>query len=325
MASVLINNWMNDIQKKIDFWYNNYTSTAGVFVISPLPLSPVVHLDILNHNVTSACPSTNYPAISFAHFPEPYYGNPDDQIEKLAVVLFYNPGPSGDDQLLSNNGPGTFHENYKKAGYNYFELSSNLQFCNGTINRFWNPKNNQLINLFEDLSFEKPELNPLFLDLVPWHSDKFNGVEISRYNLPNCIDELKRNVFLPAILNAQNSAISHYLNKVTNSTSKIVMFAVGAKYSRDGYLSSIGFNDITDTIPQLAPHTIIQGNDIRINGSSSKMKIWKLEGGTLTIEGLNISDLQNKEIFIINMWTANVGMDIPRGSSETLKHVLMNL
>ena len=108
MPSALVNLWITDIQNKIDYWFNNYPTTPGIFAITPLPHAPLIHPDILSHSVSSTCPSPPFPHISFDHFPEPYYGNPDDDIEKLAVVLFYNPGPSGASQLLTARGTGTW-------------------------------------------------------------------------------------------------------------------------------------------------------------------------------------------------------------------------
>jgi hypothetical protein len=325
MASGFIQNWISELQDKIDFWYTNYPNTPSAFSVSPLNMPLVVDLNILNHNITSACPSPPFPQISFAHFPEPYYGDSDDSTKKLAVVLFYNPGPSGEDQLLSASGPGTFHDNYVASGSNYYNLSRNLKFCNGTINRFWNPKNNQLSNLFEELEFKKEDLKPLFLDMVPWHSDKFSGLNMARYNLPNCMIEVKKNVIVPAALNAENSAISRYANQLTNSSNKIVLFAVGAQYSNN-FLNPLGFSDITNTIPVMIPHTVQNNNAIQINGGSSKMKVWKMIGDNLNLELTDeFTGLNNKEIYIINMWTANIGMDIPRDASHTLDHVLKNI
>ena len=147
MATNYIDFWIKDIQSKIDFWFNNFSAMRGIFSISPLPLAPAVDARVLNHNITSTCPSPKYPSISFEHFPEPYYGDPDDDVEKLAVVVFYNPGPSGSDQLLSARGAGTFYDNYINSESDYYTLSKNLNFCLGTINGFWLPKNDQLLML----------------------------------------------------------------------------------------------------------------------------------------------------------------------------------
>ena len=147
MATPFVNIWINRIENSIKYWITTYPVGPYPFVITPLPAPAVVSPNVLSHRIASCCPSPPKPAISFDHFPEPYYGNPDDHIQKSAVVLFYNPGPSGPDQLLGNLAPGSFHRNYLAHRRNYFSMSSAFCFCTGTINRFINPKTNQLNNL----------------------------------------------------------------------------------------------------------------------------------------------------------------------------------
>ncbi len=146
MPSNYINNWITEIQVKIDYWYNNFR--PGNFYITPLliqkkllPNPPAINPQILNHHLTSCCPRPPRSPISFAHFPEPYYGNPDDQILKSAVVLFLNPGPAGNDQLHGNlTSQNTFNHKYNLCRNNYFNLSSTYKFCDGTLKRFIGPK-----------------------------------------------------------------------------------------------------------------------------------------------------------------------------------------
>ncbi len=322
MASLFINTWVKDIQKKIDYWYNNFTLTPHVFRITLLPAAPVINPNILNHNITSCCPSPQFPPISFEHFPEPYYGNPDDDIEKLAVCLFYNPGPQGADQHITARGTGTFYNNYAMCGNNYNMLSSTLSFCVGTINRFWIPKTNQLLNLFNCLNFKKEDLNPLFIDLIPWHSNTFKDIDFNRFATANTLQEVKNNVLIPAILNANNSSISHYLNSINKTNNKIVLFAIGAKYSRNNYLTSLGFQDITSTIPNNLPNTVIVNGDIHANGPNKIVKIWKIKINNLISQNIDLHHIKDKEVYIINLWTRNVGMNIPQGICDTLDHIL---
>lgn len=322
MASLFINTWVKNIQNKIDYWYDNFTLTPAVFSITPLPAPSIINPNILNHNITSCCPSAQFPPISFAHFPEPYYGNPDDDIEKLAVCLFYNPGPQKDDQLITARGAGTFYDNYIESGNNYNLLSCNLLFVPVTINTFWTPKINQLLNLFQCLNFKKDELKPLILDLIPWHSDKFTGVNNGRFITIDTIQELKKNVFIPAILNANNSRISHYLNSIKKTNNKIVLFAIGAKYSRNNYLTSLGFQDITFTIPINLPNIVIVNGDIHANGPNRIVKVWKIDSNNLIPQNEDLQQIKNKEIYVINLWTKNVGMNIPRDICATLDHIL---
>ena len=135
MASIFISNWIKHTDKKIQYWFLNYHAAHPMFNITPLPALPIINSNVLNHNLTSCCPSPIFPAISFKHFPEPYYGNPDDSIEKLAVVLFYNPGPTDNNQLIGNMAVGSFHNKYLINEQSYYNLSSNLDFCNNTIDR----------------------------------------------------------------------------------------------------------------------------------------------------------------------------------------------
>jgi len=323
MPSAFINNWINETQNNIDYWYNNFTLTPNVFSITPLPAAPVINPNILNHNLTSCCPDPNFPQISFEHFPEPYYGNPDDSIEKLTVVLFYNPGPHNFSQSILNHAANSFHDNYIINGSNYFNLSSNLNFVNNTINGFWIPKNNQLLNLFSCMDFINNNYKPLFMDLIPWHSNNFNGLNFSRFILPNTLIEFKNNVLLPAILNANNSVVSRFLNSIHNSNNKIVFFAVGAKYSNNNYLNSIGFNDITPNIPNHNNH-ILKGNTLVV-GNNSRLRVWKINSNLLIKNNDNLEDLLHKEIILINLWTTNVGMNIPSNICPTINHIFNNI
>jgi hypothetical protein len=344
MPSIYINNWIKEIQGKIDYWYNNYSPVN--FYITPLlkqkkkwiPNTPIIDARILNHHLTSCCPSPPKSQISFNHFPEPYYGNPDDQILKSAVILFFNPGAPGNDQLLGNfKTVDTFNNKYIACGCNYFHLSSSGNFCDNTIKRFIKPKTKQLNSI---LSFVPNISNyePLFMDLVPWHSDKFDGLDFGRFTEPATIEEIKKNVFIPAILNAINTSITHHANKVADN--KIIVFCVGAKYSKEHILSSVGFNDITSTIqlinnpfpsfsPQTLPYTMLNSNgDISVD-SKSKIKVWKSIGSNI-IDNVEVDEntrviLNNKEIVVFNIWNMARSMDIPLNIGPTIENIIQQL
>jgi len=327
MPSIYITNWINDIQNKIDFWFNNFPINPGLFNITNLPLPPIVNPNILNHNLTSCCPTPPQSQISFSHFPEPYYGNPKDDVLKLAVVLFFNPGAAGVNQLLGNIGLNTFHSNYLTCGSNYYNLSTRLMFLNVTINKFWKPKSMQIQNLLNCIIPDSINYEPLFMDLIPWHSTNFNGLVNNRFILPSTLAEAKQMIFLPAIFNAANSKVSEYVNTLNESKNKIVLFCVGSLYSRQNYLRQIGFKDITNTIPGIFPHTIIQNNVIHAFTNSKILKVWKISGGDL-LENEEIketNEIKEKEIIIINLWTKNVGMNIPKNICQTIKHILHNI
>ncbi len=58
------------------------------------------------------------------------------------------------------------------------------------------------------------------MDLVPWHSDKFDGLDFNRFTDLAIIEEAKEKVFLPAILNAINSRITQHAN--INKNNKVI-------------------------------------------------------------------------------------------------------
>lgn len=332
MASLFINNWINRTQNLIDYWFNNYPLAPNRFSISPTPGLPLIDSNILNHNLTSSCPTPPFPSISFEHFPEPYYGNPDDEFKKVAVVLFYNPGPQDELQHILSRGEGTFFDNYRLNDFNYSSLSRNLNFCLNTINSFWSPKTKQLSNLLSFLTYNKNDFQPFFMDLIPWHSKNFNGVDSDRFTLSNTLLELKLNVIIPAILNAKNSLVTDYLNKTLEGKRKIVLFAVGAKYSNQNYLQYCGFDDISTSIPQMLPHVSLVNNVIQAGWPSKRLKIWKLNDNrffsNILIENQDQElglDLEKDDVYIVNIWNTNVGMNIPQGISDSMKHILDSL
>lgn len=331
--SLFIKNWQAEIQTKIDAWLIDKSTTSlktTLFKISPLG-TPVIHNPlILNHYITSCCPEPTFHPISFDHFPEPYYGDPSDELEKLTVVLFYNPGPSGDDQLYNNTSAGSFLTNYTKCGNNYSQLSSKLLFCAPTINSFWNTKNKQLLNLFHDLDVEIEGVSPFFLDLIPWHSNRFSGVDKVRISSPETKKEIINNVILPAACIAKNSVITRFYNDLHCSDNGIIIFAVGSlysKYSNGSFLSVIGFKDITSNLIN-SSGIIGCNNEIRIikeNKQKGTFKIWHKNSDDLEYHDAIETKLKGQDIFIINMWTPNIGMNIPKDSADILYQILLNL
>lgn len=324
MPTPFIDNWIKQTDQQVNYWVDNYLISPHLFQITNIPNAPVIHPNVLRHNLTSCCPPANFPEISFEHFPEPYYGNPDDSIEKLAVVLFYNPGPQGPDQHISARGANTFYSNFILEGSSYYSLSTNLNFCLNTIYSFWNPKNNQLNNLLNFIPRNSTELRPLFMDIIPWHSPNFTGLLNARFTLPDTVDEFKSKVIIPAVLIATNSLITNYTNSLSRSNNKIVVLAIGALYSNGQYLSQIGFEDITNTIPNHNAYNMV--NQRIVTETGARIAIWHISGGALnTQKNKDLNELDNKDIYIINMWTQNIGMNIPANIQDTFQHILQNL
>lgn len=323
-----IETWIKKIQKQYDYWFDQY------------PVVPVINPEILSHNLTSCCQGPGDQEISFAHFPEPYYGNPDDDVRKSAVVLFYNPGPMHKDQLRYAS---EFLAKYESNNCNYNELSSNFCFVGRTIKDFITPKTKQINSLLSDIRVQ--DTVPLFMDLIPWHSTKFKGIDVHRYSHENTLKEAKEMVFIPAILNAVNTDISQYVNTLKNSCNKnkIILFAIGAKYSSDELLELLGFKDITNRIqlmnnpfPNLNPpenlhYTLLSSKGEISIDLKSKIRIWSVMGSEFIkgfdSEELQLSGINNKEIFIINTWTLQQDMNIPHDNycNLTLKHILQTL
>ena len=328
MATPFVNTWINRIENSIKYWSITYSAGPYPFVITPLPAPAVVNTNVLSHRITSCCPSPPKPAISFDHFPEPYYGNPDDDVQKTAVVLFYNPGPSGPDQLLGNLAPGSFHSNYLAHGENYFSMSSAFRFCSGTINKFIKPKTNQLNNLIGCMDEIPLNLNPLFMDLLPWHSDKFQGFIRKRFIDPGTKNEVWENMMFTAILNAKNTSVTHYVNTLKNGGSKIVLFCIGSYYQH--VLTAIGFDDITHLIPIALPHAFFsKPGVISAYTDNKRIKVWRLNSSDLNsrikdsdcTEDLS-ENLAGSDVYIINMWTTVRSMDIPQKICPVISHIL---
>ena len=322
MPSNYMNNFLNETQNRIDFWFNNYRTLNDIFSVSPLGETLIINPNVLNHNLTSCYTSDRYP-IDFDYFPEPYYGNPDDEIEKLAVILFYNPGPQIQKQHINSRGEGTFYNNYLQNELNYNRMSANLNFCDNTIKYFWKPKLDQLHDLLGFLNLSGKSLLPFFMDLIPWHSEKFTRLKLNRFTRIDTKIEFKLNVIIPAILNAKNSSVSGFVNSISNDSNKIVFFAVGANYSNNSILSSVGFEDITDLIPQHIDHYI--NNNTLVAGNNARIKVWKINS---TIFNMGIEaheDIVESDIYVLNLWTPNVGMNIPRNISSTICHILQNI
>lgn len=327
MATPYLNNWIRDIDAKIDFWVNNYMITPHLFSITHLPGAPVIHPNVLSHRITSCCPSPPMPPISFSHYPEPYYGNPDDSVRKSAVVLFYNPGGYSYAQLLGSMLPNSFHQKYLVHGSSYFNLSSALDFCVGTVNGFIVPKTNQVCNLMGCMVTVPDNVRPLFMDMIPWHSNGFIGMNHFRFAHPDIIADVRKKVLLPAIFNAENSLLTHYLNSLHNGRGKTILLSVGAKYSRH-FLPTLGFHDVTRLIPDNPPVSVVDGiGDILACLPFKKVKVWKISTSDIvdTSDEVEISS-HNREIFIINVWySTGRTMNIPIDICPTIQHILTHI
>jgi hypothetical protein len=327
MATPYITNWIRDIENKIDFWVTTYPARPLLFTITPLPATPVINPNILSHRITSCCPSPPMPLISFSHYPEPYYGNPDNSVIKSAVVLFYNPGGYSDIQVLGNMLPNSFHQKYLAHGSHYYHLSAAFDFCTGTVNRFIIPKTSQVNNLIGCMVMVPQNVQPLFMDMIPWHSNGFIGVDKIRFALPGTIVEARKRVLLPAIFNAENSLLTHYLNSLQNGRGKTVLLSVGANYSRH-FLPALGFHDVTRLIPDNPPVSVVNGGgDILAFLPFKKVKVWKINTSEVidSFDEMEIT-LQNREIFVINAWySTGRTMNIPIDICPTIAHILNHI
>ena len=332
MPSTFVRNWINDVENCVQFWSVNLPLSPELFSVTPLPIAPAINPQVLSHNITSCCtdsPPSDF-TISFDHFPEPYYGDSDDYVAKSAVVLFYNPGPHGHDQLHFSLNPGSFlHTNYLTvfAG-NYYNLSASYGFCAGTVGGFITPKTNQL-NAMLGFIPAFTESKPLFMDLVPWHSNKFKGLNPTRLTI-DVNKEIWEKVLIPAVLNARNTSVTKYLNR--GGKKIIVLLAVGAKYSRDGWLTLLGFNDITHLIPNFHPNTIIipRGTGCDIVTPNGTIKIWQISTKEVANKFDEFSSvmipnelIDYEQIIIINQWTKHRDMNILGWKSQmSLQHIL---
>jgi|GEM_PF-5796458 len=187
MPTPYLSKWIQDIDNEIDFLVHNYPITPHLFSITHPPAIQAIHPIVLSHSITSCWPSPPIPPISFSHYPEPYYGNPDDSIRKSAVVLFYNPGGYSDGQMLGSKLLNSFHQKYLAHGSSYYHLSMAFDFCTRTVNGFILPKTNQVNTLMSFMVTVPENVQPIFMDIIPWHSAKFIGLNKVRFALPNTI------------------------------------------------------------------------------------------------------------------------------------------
>jgi len=267
------------------------------------------------------------PPISFSHFPEPYYGDPDDSIMKSAVVLFYNPGGFSNAQSHGSALPDSIHQKYLAHGSSYYHLSAAFNFCFGTVNGFITPKTNQVNTLIGCLVTVSENVRPLFIDIIPWHSTKFIGLNNVRFTLPDTTSDVRKKVLLPAILNAENSLLTRYLNSLQSGGGKTVLLSVGAKYSRH-FLPKLGFQDVTRLIPDNPPVSVVNDiGDIVAFLPYKKVKVWKINTSDIVDSTDEVdTSLLNREIIIINVWySTGRTMNIPIDICPTIQHILTHV
>jgi hypothetical protein len=245
------------------------------------------------------------------------------------VTLFYNPGPTAPDQHLQANGPNSFNHRYAQHNFDYSNLASAFDFCPVTINNFINPKSHQLNQLLGFINHNEKALDPLFMDLIPWHSANFQGVDLARFNIPNVLNEFRTSILLPAAMNARNTALTNYANNIQSESNKIVFLAIGALYTTAGLLNSVGFQNVTNHIPAAPNHLLINNPNCLEIQPDVRMSVWHMSGDQLVhdSEKLGTKHLNGAKIFIINLWNKNIGMNIPCNQhvSNTLQHVLSNI
>jgi hypothetical protein len=335
MPSNYIANWIQNIDRGVLHWMKNPHHNRISFDADPLILS--------NH--IEACK----PDLDIQSFPEPYYFNADDSVQKSAVVLFYNPGKSD----ANNHRNGQFHHNLNFHKGTYSTLASNVSFDKKNVSfldgtkTFLKSKKSQLDHILNHCGCAVNEEKPLFIDLVPWHSQKFGEFDISRFSLEPAKSQAIRNVIIPAVLNAENSLLTVQASTNTSDRKVVVFFCVGAKYSKfkapqPGFLEALGFRDITKNVELMNSVTKVFNANIRYTMLTSAgditfdalscVRVWKI-GWEELIRNLDLSDSEwklpnydsNMDIYAINIWNNFQGMNIPRNLDSTINAILAQL
>jgi hypothetical protein len=348
-----VKNWIKRVDYAVEYWRKNpkKLDTWQKFINDKNTYSNLITSCVAQRNSHKLTPKEYQ--IDINSFPEPYYGNPDDSIEKTAVVLFYNPGGSNFHLFRSAQGKGTFFTKYYNNKLSYSKLSSLPGFKGfigpvskkNTLTHFIAPKKNSLHKILNNCGMSPVTGEPFFLDLVPWHSEKFGLFDMKLFK-QNAFRQALQNVFIPAILNANNSLFSYEARARSKGKNIIVFFCVGALYSKVGKNSGIlevcGFKDVTSGISLIKnkvpiPYTMItRAGDLTFD-TSSFLRVWKISWGYLktrlsgdTIDSEFFSNLDDTlsdvtEIYAINVWNRNPGMTIPANLDSTINEILNQL
>jgi hypothetical protein len=321
MASTFITNWLLNTENCIDYW-SRTTLPGPPFALTPFPGCSYPNSDVLSHSITIACRTPSSAPISFDYFPEPYYGNPDDHVTKSAIVLSYNPGPMVIGQIQHGDLHNRYLHNFRG---NYQSLATAFGFLPVTL-AYINSRRNEL-NAMLPFIHALNKNSPLFMDMVPWHSKKFSGFRNDLISTIVTLKQVWENVFIPAILNAKNSLITHYIGK-----RKIVFIAVGAKYSVN-ILPILGFDNITTAHFAFPPDSAFNLQHTAIDTVNGRIKIWRIQNADIEtkLSDLKVDnndsikeELKNyDEMYCLNMWTLQPNMRLLGGhAATTLNHVL---
>ncbi len=150
---------------------------------------------------------------SYRYFPEPYYcKNFEDPINLIFVNI--NPYTGGPQQDIAS--PERDQTLYKKADYSEI-ISQYLTKNNPTAENFFKKRLDWAKSLFET----NEELNILCSDIVPWHTEKANGIDKYITNKKN--RETIKSLVLVPLMN-----ISDTLSSVNNKSmqNKIIVRGV---------------------------------------------------------------------------------------------------
>lgn len=130
--------------------------------------------------------------------PEPYIGDPLSSEELDFVLLTLNPGNSGEEQQSDPDGclvTQVQNSTYYDAAKKY--LLKNTK-------KWWERRSKWPARLLE---VSKDKYRIIGIDLIPWHSTKWGGVEM---NSSDVLPWFKNNVLRPAAIMAEHSSLSNH-------------------------------------------------------------------------------------------------------------------
>lgn len=129
--------------------------------------------------------------------PEPYVGDPLSSEELDFVLLTLNPGGSGQEQCFPNGCLVTQVQNST-----YYDAAK--KYLHKNTKKWWERRSKWPARLLE---VSKDKYRIIGIDLIPWHSTKWGGVEL---NSPDVLQWFKNNVHRPAALMAERSRLSNH-------------------------------------------------------------------------------------------------------------------
>ncbi len=238
--------------------------------------------------------------LNFDHMPEPYWGNPKDC---SIVILDFN--PAGGSKPSKWTSIGLFR-NYNskdsltycanKNKYSGMALSFPLLNNNSWISNYngadwWKKKEVWLNELVHYKGISKPKI-PFGMELCGWHSEKWEGIDISSQKICSIIED---RVILPLLYAIDNSQVNFavclgaafdenlfckYVDNVSDAVYKKIKSKLSVNYKRDK-----NFNDrLVFTSPSHRTYRIFQikgTNNYLINtyyrgGNRTPGKVWKV-------------------------------------------------